>query len=78
MQLYGARFPNGRIHVDYCDLMAKLTHEYKYLFVVAGVFTKFTIAELTTCMTTRQAVEILHDRWVNVFGYISTGDEVLQ
>ena len=34
MQLYGAGFPNKRIHVKYCGPMAKLTHEYKYLFVV--------------------------------------------
>ena len=68
LQLYGAGFPNERIHVDYCGPMAKLTHENKYLFVVVDAFTKFTIAEPTTCMTARKAAEILHDRWVNVFG----------
>ena len=68
MQVHGAGFPNERVNVDFCGPFGDRETEVRYLMVVCDAFTKFTVAVPTKDMTARTAVEVMLDRWINIFG----------
>ena len=68
MQVHGAGFPNERVNVDFCGPFGDRDLEVRYIMVVCDAFTKFTVAVPTKDMTAKTAVEVMYDRWINIFG----------